>query len=231
MECIVLAGGLGTRLRDVIGEQPKCMAPVNGKPFLQHLFTFLQQQGCRHLILSLGYKHEAVLQWLSTVSWSFSIDFVVEEKPLGTGGGIKMAMQKAMEENVLVLNGDTLVLADLKALVCFHKENDANITLTLKTMHRFDRYGTVSIDDNHTITSFMEKMYCEQGLINAGMYAINKEAFQSGAALETFSFEKDYLEKQVNEGKLKGFVTDAYFIDIGIPSDYKKAQIDFINLF
>lgn len=231
MECIVLAGGLGTRLRGVIGEQPKCMAPVNGKPFLYYLFTYLQKQNCNHVILSLGYKNEVVLQWLQSTEWNFAIDFVIEEEPLGTGGGIRLAMQKAKAEDILVLNGDTLMLADLKALLSFHKEQKADVTITLTPMQHFDRYGTVSVNEENTIISFQEKTYCEQGLINAGVYTLNKAAFLAKASSQKFSFEKNYLEKHVGEGNLKGYQSGGYFIDIGVPADYQKAQTDFSKLF
>ncbi len=231
MECIVLAGGLGTRLRGIIGEQPKCMAPVNGAPFLHYLFTFLQQQGCTRVILSLGYKYEVVLQWLQAANRLFSVDYVIEQEPLGTGGGILLAMEEANTDNVLVLNGDTMMMADLKALFSFHKENKANVTIALKTMHRFNRYGTVSMNDNNTIIAVKEKGYCEEGLINAGVYAINKAAFLEKHLPPKFSFEKEYLEKQVEEGTVKGYITDGYFIDIGVPSDYQKAQTEFAGMF
>ena len=231
MESIILAGGLGTRLRGVIGEQPKCMAPVNGKPFLHYLFTYLQQQHCNHVILSLGYKYEVVLQWLQTTNWSFSIDYVVEDELVGTGGGILLAMQKAIEDDVLVLNGDTMMQTDLNSLLHFHKKNKADTTLTLTDMQQFDRYGTVKMDEDNTITAFEEKSYQEKGTINTGIYAINKAAFLEKALPAKFSFEKEYLEKEIGNEKLKGYKTEGYFIDIGVPADYEKAQTDFANLF
>ncbi len=231
MESIILAGGLGTRLRGVIGEQPKCMAPVNDKPFLHYLFTYLQQQHCHHVVLSLGYKHEVVLQWLQSTKWSFTIDYVIEEEPLGTGGGILLAAQKTTEDDLLVLNGDTLMMTDLNRLFHFHKNNKADTTLTLTKMHRFDRYGTVTINENNTITAFEEKRYHEKGIINAGLYVINKPAFFKLPLPQKFSFEKDYLEKYITSGKLKGYQAEGYFIDIGVPADYEKAQTDFAQLF
>lgn len=226
MECIVLAGGLGTRLRGTIGDYPKCMAEVNGKPFLQHIFNYLQQQGCTRAILSLGYKHEVVLEWLETQSPSFEVAYVIEEEPLGTGGGIKLAMQASVTNQVAVLNGDTMFRIDMQDMMLAHINMQAATTLALKEMFNFNRYGVVNTDVNNTIHSFEEKKQMDEGLINGGVYIINKDAFFSKNLPEKFSFEKDYLEAYVNEGAFKSYRSDAYFIDIGIPEDYSKAQED-----
>lgn len=230
MECIVLAGGFGTRLRSVVEDAPKCMAPVNGKPFLHYLFQYLQQQGATRIILSLGYKHEYVLNWIKENNFSFDIDHVTEEQPLGTGGGIQLAMQKAKEDNVLVLNGDTIFMVHLQNLIAFHTNNDAATTLSLKEMHNFDRYGVVNTNSNNIITSFEEKQHREKGTINGGVYAIDKEKFLAKQLPGKFSFEKDYLEAYVAEAAFYGYMSDGYFLDIGIPDDYYKAAEDFKTL-
>lgn len=227
MECIILAGGLGTRLQGVIGNQPKCMAPVNGLPFLHYIFNYLEQQSCTRAILSLGHKHEVVLDWLQTETRSFEIDHVIETEPLGTGGGIQLAMQKAITDNVVVLNGDTMFCVDTTALLHVHKQTNAGTTLSLKEMHNFDRYGVVNKNDQGLITSFEEKKHRDTGLINGGVYAINKNYFFSKHLPQKFSFEKDYLEAFVKEGKFQSYISKEYFIDIGIPEDYSKAQEDF----
>lgn len=231
MECIVLAGGLGTRLRGTIGDYPKCMALVNGKPFLHYIFDYLEEQQCTHVILSLGYKHEVITEWLKTETRSFITDTVTEYEPLGTGGGIQLAMKEALSENVLVLNGDTMFKLNLNDLMQFHLTHKAAASLALKNMQHFDRYGVVNIDDKNCITSFEEKKYRDEGSINGGVYAVNKEHVFSKHFTEKFSFEKDYFEAFVNERKFYGFNSDAYFIDIGIPEDYEKAQGDFKLIF
>lgn len=231
MECIVLAGGLGTRLQGVIGSHPKCMAAVNNKPFLHYLFEYLQAQNCTRIILSLGFKHEVITEWLQNETWPFSIDYVIEEEPLGTGGGISLAISKAKDENVVVLNGDTMFKVDLQELFAFHKKNNATTTLALKHMHDFNRYGTVKLDSQNHVSSFEEKKQCNEGLINGGVYILNKQALQEKGLPEKYSFEKDYLEAFVNENKFYGFEDKGYFIDIGIPEDYMKAQEDFKTLF
>ncbi|MBS1772464.1 MAG: nucleotidyltransferase family protein [Bacteroidetes bacterium] len=227
MECIVLAGGLGTRLQSVIGLYPKCMAEVNSKPFLHYIFDYLEQQQISRVILSLGFKHEVILDWLKTESRKFEIDYVIEETPLGTGGGISLALTKAKEDNVLVLNGDTMFRVDAKAMFKFHAKKNAATTLALKKMQQFERYGVVRMDGRNVITAFEEKKYYDDGLINGGVYIINKEALNKRNLPEKYSFEKDYLEVSVKDGNIYGFESDAYFIDIGIPTDYEQAQQDF----
>ncbi len=231
MECIILAGGLGTRLQGVIGAQPKCMAPVNGQPFLAYLFDYLTAQRCTRVILSLGYKHNIITRWLEEQDLYFELDYVVENEPLGTGGGILAAMEEAATDDVFVLNGDTMFMADLKQLHKFHKANNASTTLALKKMHDFDRYGIVHTNPAGVITSFEEKKQRAEGLINGGIYIISREEFLAKNLPEKFSFEKDYLERFAGEQKFYGAEADNYFIDIGIPEDYARAQVDFKTLF
>ncbi len=231
MECIILAGGMGTRLQGVIGEYPKCMAEVNGKPFLHYIFEYLQQQGCTRVILSLGFKYDVILDWLKKQSWPFEIDYVIERTALGTGGAINYAMWKAETEDVLALNGDTFFDVDLSRLMAFHKSTNADTTLALKGMQHFDRYGVVTTDHTNCITSFEEKKHYDEGWINGGIYVINKAALEARQLPTIYSFEKSYLEAFVTERKFYGFKCADYFIDIGIPVDYQKAQDDFKKLF
>jgi D-glycero-alpha-D-manno-heptose 1-phosphate guanylyltransferase len=230
MECIVLAGGLGTRLQGVIGAQPKCMAPICGKPFLQYLFDYLDVQNCSSVTLSLGFRHEAVIEWVEKYDWPFRIDYVVETEPLGTGGGIALALKQTLKDDVFVLNGDTMFRADLNKMMEFHLSKKSATTLALKFLQNFERYGVVKVDDNSCIQSFEEKKYYDKGLINGGIYIINKSLFEGKKLPEKFSFEQQYLEQFVNEGNFYGFLSEAYFIDIGVPNDYEQAQIDFQKL-
>ena len=227
MDCIVLAGGLGTRLQSVVQDVPKCMAPVNGKPFLHFLFDYAEQQGCTKVILSLGYKYEYVTEWLKTQQRSFTVDYVIEEVPLGTGGGIQLALQKATEQHIAVLNGDTMFRVPLQEMMEFHMQVQAATTVALKPMQDFDRYGVVKTDNTARITAFEEKKPQAEGLINGGVYIIDKDALSAKNLPQKFSFEKDYFEAFVQEGNMYGFVSTEYFIDIGIPSDYEQAQKDF----
>jgi D-glycero-alpha-D-manno-heptose 1-phosphate guanylyltransferase len=228
MEAIVLAGGLGTRLKSVVSDLPKCMAPVNGQPFLYYLLQDLGQKGFRHVILSLGYKHETVEQWVNALQWPFRISTVVEDSPLGTGGAIRLAMGKATEDRVFILNGDTYFHIDFHRLLLHHFRASASISIALKRMEHFDRYGTVTTDASGKILEFVEKKPCTEGYINGGIYLVNNplSLFPDTAA---FSFETEVLQQRVTTGDLYGHAFDGYFIDIGIPEDYAKADHDFGN--
>ncbi|MDR1402235.1 MAG: nucleotidyltransferase family protein [Tannerellaceae bacterium] len=225
MEAIILAGGMGTRLQSVVPDVPKCMAPVAGKPFLYYLLATLEKSGFDHLILSLGYKHEAIEEWLDTLSFSMRVSFVIEEEPLGTGGAVKYAVSQAEEADIFILNGDTFLGVDYGGMLGLHQETNAIATLALKRMEKFNRYGVVEVDMSRRIVRFLEKQYCELGLINGGTYLIKKEALS--LLPEKFSLERDFFETNVSTDILSGFLCDGYFIDIGIPEDYIQAQKDF----
>ena len=225
-EAIILAGGLGTRLRSAVPDLPKCMASVAGKPFLSYVIDYLRMQGVQRFIFSLGYKHEAIEEYLQQQYPTLDYESVIESEPLGTGGAIKAAMQKALTKNVVVANGDTLFKINLSELIEMHQHNNSECTLALKKMNDFDRYGVVEINEKGTVLSFKEKQYYESGLINGGVYLVNKEAFLKRSLPQKFSFEKDYLEKFVGEKSFYGSTQEEYFIDIGIPADFEKAQSD-----
>jgi D-glycero-alpha-D-manno-heptose 1-phosphate guanylyltransferase len=218
MEVIVLAGGLGTRLRSVVHEIPKCLAPIGGKPFLGYLLDWLGKYPVRHVVFSVGYLREQVIDYVQSREWPFSYDFAIEETPLGTGGGIRLALDKCNENQVFVVNGDTFFPVDLNAISCAHA-----VTLALKPMKDFDRYGAVEMA-GHLITRFHEKQPCEEGLINGGVYLLDRSRLDLSILPEKFSFEKEVLEPGAAIGEIGGWVSDAYFIDIGIPEDYQKAQ-------
>lgn len=223
-EAIILAGGLGTRLREAVPDLPKCMAPIAGWPFLHYVINHLRMQGIQKLIFSLGYKHQSILDFLHKEFKTLDFDYVVEEEPLGTGGAITFAMQKTDAKNVFVLNGDTLFKFNASELLHQQESTDAECVLALKPMKNFDRYGAVNVDEKNRVLSFKEKQQYEKGLINAGVYLINKNKFLQNQFAQKFSFEKDYLEKFVRNGNFFGIAQEAYFIDIGIPADFNRAQ-------
>lgn len=223
-EAIILAGGLGTRLRSAVPDLPKCMAPVNGKPFLTYVINHLQTEGISHFIFSLGYKNEVITAFLEKDFPSLLYKICLEEEPLGTGGAVKKALTLAKDKCVLIANGDTLFKIDVELSAGIHSLSGAHCTLTLKPMRNFDRYGVVEIDECSVIKSFKEKQFYESGLINGGVYALHKHKFLEENLPEKFSFEKDYLEKFYKIKRMFGVVQDVYFIDIGIPEDYARAQ-------
>ena len=229
MEVIILAGGLGTRLRSVVSEVPKCMAPVAGKPFLWYLLKYLTRYDVSRVILSVGYLREVIFRWIEEVGdeFPFSFDYAVEEEPLGTGGGIKLALSKALTQDVVILNGDTFFDVNLNELMDFHKLAPSAVTIALKPMRDFDRYGRVIVDTvDGRIVEFKEKEHCEEGMINGGVYVTSKINLPLKDYPGKFSFEKAVLEPLTAQGKIFGLIQGGYFIDIGIPEDYQKAQIE-----
>ena len=223
-EAIVLAGGLGTRLRDTVPDLPKCMAPVAGQPFLTYVIRYLLFQGIQKFIFSLGYKHEVIEEFLTTKYPTLDYQCSVEEEPLGTGGALKLACKKATGKNSVVVNGDTLFKVNAEELISFHNTRSAHCSIALKRMKHFDRYGVVELNSDHSIKNFKEKQSYETGLINGGVYILNVEQFMDESLPEKFSFEKDYLEQFYNKKKIFGLQQDNYFIDIGVPEDYNRAQ-------
>lgn len=203
------------------------MAPINGKPFLAYVIDHFQQQGINDFIFSLGYKHEIIIDYLSKLTTHHSpltFQYSLEEEPLGTGGAIKKACALTSNKNVFVTNGDTLFKANVSSLRNLHLEKNAECTLALKPMQNFDRYGVIELNKDASVKSFHEKKHYEQGLINGGLYMLNIEKFLNKLMPEKFSFETAYLEKFYTQHNMYGLVQDEYFIDIGIPEDYVKAQ-------
>jgi len=224
-ECIILAGGFGTRLQSVVNDRPKCLATIKNNPFLTYLLSYLEQQEVQHVVLSLGYKHELVEEWLLGHQSALRITTAVEKEPLGTGGGIKLALQQTSDSSVFVVNGDTFFPIQLERLRHIHQNDGFKATLALKPLRDFDRYGSVELESQH-ITAFHEKQFCANGLINGGVYLIQRHILDH--LPEKFSFEKDFLEKEIHHNTIGGYVEDTYFIDIGVPEDYERAQKELI---
>ncbi|EDP7633134.1 NTP transferase domain-containing protein [Campylobacter coli] len=215
MQAIVLAGGLGTRLRSVVQDLPKPMAPINGKPFLAFVLEYLKKQGITEIILSVSYKYELIQEYFKDEFHGMKIRYNVEKELLGTGGAIKDAL-KLVKNEAYVVNGDTFFDIDLKKLVL----NSSKICIALKQMQNFDRYGTVNVDDQGIVTSFEEKVFKKQGLINGGIYLLKKDIFDNFDLEKKFSFEK-FLQENFELLKIQTQIFNDYFIDIGVPQDYK----------
>lgn len=219
MQAIVLAGGLGTRLRSVVQDLPKPMAPINGKPFLAFVLEYLKKQGITEIILSVSYKYELIQEYFKDEFHGMKIHYNIEKELLGTGGAIKDAL-KFVKNEVYVVNGDTFFDIDLKKPVL----NSSKICIALKQMQNFDRYGTVNVDEQGIVTSFEEKVFKKQGLINGGVYLLKKDIFNNFSLERKFSFE-EFLQENYKTLKIQTQIFDDYFIDIGVPKDYKE----FIN--
>lgn len=230
MEAIILAGGFGTRLKQVVSDVPKPMAPINEIPFLVYIFNWLNKYNVTHVVLAVGYKKEVIIDHFGKKYKNIDIDYSIEDTPLFTGGAIKQALNKCREDNIFIINGDTFFDVNLEELLAQHIKLNADFTISVKEMKDFDRYGIVKINENKEVIGFEEKKYHEKGYINGGIYCIKKDLLNK-ISKPTFSFEKDYMEKYYLKDDIKAYFSDSYFIDIGIPEDYSKAQIDFKNIF
>lgn len=230
-EAIILAGGFGTRLQSVVSDVPKPMAPVNSEPFLNYIFDYLKFFKMEHVVLSTGYLSEKISQYYLDEFRGMKISYTKEELPLGTGGGIRLAMEKCTTNEVLVLNGDSFFDVNLNLYFHEHDKKKADCSLALREVKNASRYGTIKLGNGNTIDSFNEKDNLNQpGLINGGVYILKKDVFVNKTqADQAFSIEKDFFEKRIQEVTIFGYEYDGYFIDIGIPEDYKKAQEDFKN--
>ena len=226
---IVLAGGFGTRLQSVVRDLPKPMAEVAGRPFLTYVLDELAAHGFSQAILSTGYMHECIEDYFGGRYGSLSISYAREVEPLGTGGGIWNAMQQSAVEYTFVCNGDTLFRADWDALERLVLQHDAP-ALALRRVDDVSRYGCVEVSGEGRILHFAEKGGAAgAGYINAGVSLLPRSLFAGYRVGERFSFEKDILEKRVPVQPVYADVSDGYFIDIGIPEDYMRAQKELVS--
>lgn len=227
-EAIILAGGKGTRLKSVLSDIPKCMAPVNEKPFLYFVLKYLQKYNVGKAYISVGYLRDYVINNLN-YNFDLQIQFVSELEPLGTGGAIKYALSHTKNDKVFVLNGDTIFNVNLTEMLDVHNTTQADITIATKTVDDISRYGSIDADKIGRIKKFVEKQAdChESGLINGGIYILNRNVL-SEMEEKVFSMENDFLKKYTQKYHFQSFKSDGEFLDIGIPSDYAKAD-DFIR--
>jgi len=228
-EAIILAGGFGTRLQTVVSDVPKPMAPINNDPFLNYVFDYLKAYHIEHVILSTGYLSKKISEFYKDQYHGIKISYTKETTPLGTGGGIRLALEKCLTNQILVLNGDSFFDVDLNKYEKQHAHSQSDCSLALRKVENAARYGTITLNELSIINSFREKDQVEQpGLINGGVYILNRAVFlKNTESHQPFSIEKDYFEKQLHHLNMFGFEHQGYFIDIGIPEDYNKAQDDF----
>lgn len=223
-EAIVLAGGLGTRLRDVLPETPKCMAMIGDKPFLVYVLDFMASFGISKVILSVGYRKDQVINYFGNSYKSIKLEYATENEPLGTGGAVKAAFNYTSLNEIFVLNGDTYFVPDLRKMMQQHTANSADITIAVKQVSDTSRYGRVITDSAGRITGFMEKEpNAGSGSLNGGIYLLKRKTIDH-IPKHQFSLEHDVFKKQYQVYKMQAFHSDAFFLDIGIPDDLVKAQ-------
>ena len=222
MEAIVLAGGLGTRLTKIVKDVPKPMAPVAGRPFLEYLLDGLIQQGVDRIILAVFHKKEIIIEHFGEAYGGAELRYSIENAPLFTGGAIKKALTLCREPYVWVVNGDSYFHVPLAEMERFAKAQGCPVTIAVKSMVNFSRYGRVDVDRDHRVTAFQEKRFCEQGLINGGVYYL--ESHSLDAYPDAFSMETECFPKLVQRREIAAYQSDGAFIDIGVPDDYQEAQ-------
>ncbi len=224
LTAVVLAGGMGTRLRSVVADLPKVLAPVAGRPFLTYLLDQIAAAGIDRVVLSTGHLAEQFDSVIGSRYRDMPIVYAHEEQPLGTGGAIRFACGFANAEQLLVMNGDSYCDANVSEYIDWHLDGDHDVSLMLASVDDTSRYGTVELDNDERITAFVEKRSeSVAGYINAGVYLLRRAVLDQIPA-GPCSIERDVFPKLLAQGLLMGWVTNAEFIDIGIPSDYERSH-------
>jgi D-glycero-alpha-D-manno-heptose 1-phosphate guanylyltransferase len=227
MEAVILAGGLGTRIRDVVPDLPKVMAPVAGRPFLELLLQMLARKGFTRAVLSVGHLSDIIVDHFGSSFAGLELAYEVEQTPLGTGGAMAAALTRCAEDHVFVLNGDTFVDLEVDALLAMWRVDPAPLIIA-RAVADVARFGALDVDGARVLR-ILEKSASGPGLINAGCYFVPRNLF--GAAPATaFSFERDFLPQELAARPFHHFVTRGLFIDIGVPADYARAQ-DYLRQF
>lgn len=224
MEAIVLAGGFGTRLRKVVPDVPKPMAPIGGRPFLEYVLVSLAKKGFRRVVLSLGYKADLVVAYFGDIFAGMELEYEVESSPLGTGGGVRQALRRCVSDHVFVLNGDTFLDLEASAIEAHWCERRVPI-IVAREVPDAARYGRLDVVDGR-VCGFLEKGRVGPGLINAGCYVLPQNILDEFDTVVAFSLETDFLTHAVVRQRFDVFVTQGHFIDIGVPEDYARAQAE-----
>lgn len=224
---IILAGGLGTRLRDAVPDLPKPMAPLNGRPFLEYQLDYWIAQGVRHFILSIGYRSEAIVSHFGETYGGARLEYAVETEPLGTGGGLLLAMDLLTGNDAfLLLNGDTFFEVNLGQLAAFHSERQSDWTLALFRTREAGRYMGPKVDGDGRILSLRSETENAERLANGGVYLISPHIIRRSNLLagQRVSLEDEIMPGALAAGgRFFGLECEGRFIDIGVPEDYRRA--------
>lgn len=218
MEAIILAGGFGTRLNNVLKDLPKSMAPIKGIPFLSYLLDQLQNQGFTKVVMAVGYMHQKISSYYGDMYKMMKLEYSVENEPLGTGGCVKKAISKTTDKYIFVINGDTFFNINFSKII-----KPINVLIACKKMNNSSRYGSICLE-GRIIRKFSEKGENGSGYINGGIYYLSRNIFNKFEMPDKFSIERDFFEKHLTELSIETYLSDDYFIDIGIPEDYDRAQ-------
>jgi D-glycero-alpha-D-manno-heptose 1-phosphate guanylyltransferase len=227
MEAIVLAGGFGTRLREVVPDLPKPMAPIAGRPFLEILLNDLAHKGFKRVVLSLGYKAQIIISHFGDQFAGMGIAYAVEETPLGTGGAARLGLSQCRGDHAFIFNGDTFLDLEARAVEILWQRHKQPI-IVAREVSDTARYGRL-LTEGGRVTGFTEKGVNGQGLINAGCYVLGAGQLNAWPLNMPFSLEADYFTEIVKTERLNIFKTQGVFIDIGVPEDYLRAQALLVN--
>jgi NDP-sugar pyrophosphorylase family protein len=219
----VLAGGLGTRLRSVVSDRPKVLADVGGRPFLAYLLDHLASQGIRRVVLCTGYLGEQVEAAFGPTYGELSLVYSREREPLGTGGALRLALPHFTTDDLLVLNGDSLVASPIVEMLTAHRRRGATATLLLSRVDDAERYGTVALDQAGRVVRFAEKGAAGPGLVSAGVYVLRRELLAVVPADRAVSIERDLFPTWIGPA-MHGYVSDQAFLDIGLPDTLAEAR-------
>lgn len=228
VKVVILAGGLGTRIREISDNVPKVMLPVGGKPFLEYIISNLRMQGFRQVILSVGYKSERIEDYFRDGSWlGVTIEYSKEAIPLGTGGALIKALDLIANSLFLAMNGDSYFNVVFRTLVEFHKSKKSLCTIYLREQNDKGRYGLVLLDSKSRIAEFHEKPIeseSRNAYINAGVYCLEKAIFTKYPFNKYISIEETIFPEFAHTRKMYGIIGKGTFIDIGVPNAYKAAE-------
>jgi NDP-sugar pyrophosphorylase family protein len=229
LDVFILAGGLGTRIRPALGEVPKLLAPIAGRPFLDYLLEPLRHFGARHIVLGLGYGASSVIDHLRAQPHpDLVISHVVEPRALGTAGAIRFARAQLRSDPVVVLNGDSLVQADLCEFVAHYRSTRALATILCAAVDHAGRFGRVALNETGYIEAFVEKdpAFDGPGIVSAGIYLLSSQLLDEIAWGPSISLEHDVFES-LPPGSLAAFVECTSFVDIGTPESLAFARTMF----
>jgi D-glycero-alpha-D-manno-heptose 1-phosphate guanylyltransferase len=225
---VVLAGGMGSRLKEVVSDVPKPLAPIRGKPFLEYLLSYWIKNNAQHFVLSVGHKYQQIMDHFGTSFNGVPITYIIEHEPMGTGGALlKVLNETRLEDEFFLLNGDTLFLIDQQRIIDLHTKNSAELSMSLRRVEDAGRYHRMCLNEAGRITAIEQpNEKIESGQINGGVYIVNSSLFSEWSfdGSKCISLENDILPTIITTHSIYGFPDDGVFIDIGIPDDFYKAQ-------
>jgi D-glycero-alpha-D-manno-heptose 1-phosphate guanylyltransferase len=222
LEAIVLAGGLGTRLRVLVPDVPKPMAPVAGRPFLEILLCQLERKGFTRIVLSVGYLAEQIVNHFGSQFQSLSLSYVQEQQPLGTGGATRLALTHCLGDHAFVFNGDTFLDLEVASVEAMWQSHRRPI-IVAREVEDTTKFGRLLVERDQ-VMGFTEKGISGPGLINAGCYVLGSHQLDSFSLNQPFSIECDYFQKATLYSHVDMFLTRGMFIDIGVPEEYGRAK-------